>query len=499
MSGSHIREDDPLNQQMLALVRPADWGEIASTEVYDLVAIGGGTAGMVASAGAAILGAKSAMIERALMGGDCLLTGCVPSKALIRAAHTAHEARTAERFGIKTTVEVDFVQVMKRLRQVRAEIARDDSAQTFADHGVHVLFGEAKFTGPNTIDLDGREVRFKRAVIATGARPFVPPIPGVEEVGALTSDSVFELEESPGRVVVLGGGPIGCELGQSMSRLGCKVTMVEMQATLLPRDDPDAGAIVQHAFADEGIDVRTNAKCVGLEWKGDDILVRLEGAGDLLCDKVIIAAGRRPNTEGLDLEKAGVDYDRRGVKVDKYQRTSNSRVYASGDVCSAMQFTHAAFAQSEYAVFNALFPVWFNARDRVMPRVSYTAPEVAHVGISHADIEALGDGVHTIVVQASAIDRLKVDGAKRGFAKVHLKKGTDRILAATVVCDGAGELIAELGLAMTKGLGLAAIGDTVHAYPTRSELIRKVADAYNQTRIGPNVQRAIRWWLSLLR
>ena len=484
---------------MLTLVRPADWGEVARVETYDLVAIGGGTAGMVASAGAAILGAQSAMIERALMGGDCLVTGCVPSKALIRAAHVAHEARNADRFGIETTVSVDFAQVMDRLRKTRAGIAHHDSAQGFADRGVHVLFGTARFTGPDTLDLDGRTVRFKRAVIATGARPFVPPIPGIEDVGALTSDTLFELEESPNRVVVLGGGPIGCELGQALSRLGCGVTIVEMQPSLLPHDDPEAGRLIAEALAEEGVTVRTGAKCVSLSRRGEDIRVQLEGAEDVLCDKIIVAAGRRANTEGLGLDAAGVDFDQAGVKVDKYQRTSNSRIYAAGDVSSPMKFTHAAYAQSEYAVFNALLPVWFNARDRVMPRVTYTDPEVAHVGMSYAEIEALGDGVHTIRVDVAHVDRFEVDGRTRGFVKVHLKKGSDRILAATIVADAGGELIAQLTLAMTKGLGLSAIADTVHAYPTRSELIRKVADEYNLTRVTPTMQWALKTWMRWLR
>jgi len=496
---THLREDCEHNRQMVSLVRPRDWGELARGDTYDLVAIGGGTAGMVASAGAAILGANAAMIERSLMGGDCLVTGCVPSKALIRAGRAAHAARTASRFGIRTEVEVDFGKVMDRLRQNRAEVARDDSAAHFADRGVHVLFGQATFTGPDSLELDGRPVRFKRAVIATGARPLLPPIAGVEEVGALTSDTLFELESAPRRLVVLGGGPIGCEIGQAMSRLGCEVTIVEMQPSLLPRDDPKAGSVLAEAFAAEGITVRVGVSCVELRRDGEDTVVRLEGAEDLRCDKVLVAVGRSPNTEGLGLEAAGVDYDVTGVTVNKYHRTSNRRIYAAGDICSPLKFTHAAYAQAEYAVFNALFPVWFNARDRVMPRVTFTDPEIAHVGLSHAELVALGDRVHTVEVAAASIDRFKLDGATRGFAKVHLARGSDRILAATVVCDGAGELIAALGLAMTKGLGLAAVGDTIHAYPTRSELIRKVADAYNLTRITPSVKWALGSWLRWLR
>jgi pyruvate/2-oxoglutarate dehydrogenase complex dihydrolipoamide dehydrogenase (E3) component len=494
----HLREDCAHNQQMLALVRPTDWS-LVPADVYDLVAIGGGTAGMVASAGAAVLGARSAMIERSLMGGDCLVTGCVPSKALIRAAHAAHEARAASRFGIETTVKVDFGKVMDRLRKVRADVAHDDSAQRFADRGVEVLFGHAKFTGPNTLELDGRPIRFKRAVIGTGARPFVPPIPGIDEVGALTSDSLFELEKAPGRLLVLGGGPIGCEIGQAMSRLGCHVTIVEMQESLLPLDDPRAGAVVADAFSEEGIEVRVGAKCVGMRRDGDIVVVELEGSEDVRCDKVVVAVGRRPNTEGLGLEAAGVDFDRRGVTVDKYHRTSNKRIYAAGDICSPLKFTHAAYAQAEYAVFNTLFPVWFNARDRVMPRVTYTDPEVAHVGPSHSELQAMGDAIYTVEVAAAEIDRFKLDGHTRGFCRVHLKRGSDRIIAATIVSDDAGELIAELGLAITKGLGLTAIGDTIHAYPTRSELVRKVADAYNFSRVTPRVRWWLAWWLRLLR
>jgi len=283
-----------------------------------------------------------------------------------------------------------------------------------------------------------------------------------------------------------------------MNRLGVQITLVEMQRSLLPLDDPDAGSIIEDALGEEGVRVLTGVRCVGLERVGDGVRVRLDGADDVLCDKVLVSVGRAPNIEGLGLEAAGVDFDRAGIQVDRRHRTTNRRIYAAGDVCSPMKFTHAAYAQAEYAVFNALFGLRFNARDRVLPRVTYTDPEVATVGPTHDELTRLGTAIHTIEVPASSIDRLVVDGHTSGFARIHLKAGTDRIVGATLVCEGAGELIGEVALTMTKGLGLSAIADTVHAYPTRSELVRKAADAYNLERVTPGLRDLLRWWYRIL-
>ena len=489
----------PHDRQMLALVRPKGWNRRLRDDVYDLVAVGGGTAGMVASAGAALLGARSAMIERALLGGDCLVTGCVPSKALLRAAHAAHAARKARDFGIDTSVDVDFGKVMERLRATRAQIAHNDSAQAFTDRGVDVIFGQATFTGPRSLEVDGRPVHFKRAVIATGGRPFLPPIPGIDGPHVLTSDTLFQLTEAPAHLVVIGGGPMGCELGQAMGRLGVRVTVIEMTNQLLPREDPDVSRVMREVLEGEGISLRLNTRVSALSPTKDGLSVRLDNAEEISCEKVLVAAGRVPNVEGLGLEKAGVEVDSRGIQVDQNMRTRNRRIYATGDVASAEKFTHVAYAQSEYALFNALFPVWFNAAARVAPRVMYTEPEVAHVGLDARAIAAMGDAVQTFEVPATEVDRLVIDGDARGFAKIHVRRGTGEILACTIVCPAAGELIGEVGLAMTRRLGLGAIGDTIHAYPTRSELVRKLADAYNEQRLTPRIRRLLKAWFSLLR
>ncbi len=493
---------DQHNEKLRDHVHPVDWPTKPRADRYDMISIGAGTAGLVSSGGAAMLGARAALIERHLMGGDCLVTGCVPSKTLIKSAEVAHTIRNAEAFGIRAgDVEVDFPAVMERLRRVRADMAHHDGAQRLRSLGVDVLFGTAKFTSPTTLDLDGQEIKFRRAMICTGGRPFVPDIPGLRD-NCLTSETFFEQTELPRRLLVLGGGPIGCELAQTMQRLGSAVTMLVRGSRLMTKDDPAAGEIVTEVFAEEGLNVRfqTNLKQVQRKDGGLECRIEHEGNEELIFfDKILVAAGRRPNIEGLGLEHAHVDFDRRGVSVDKLHRTSNRRIYAAGDVCSPFQFTHAAYAQAEFATLNALLPFRLNAKDRVMSWVTYTDPEVAHAGISWQQLEAKQGRIDTYEQPVSSNDRCQTESEHRGFAKLHCKKGTDKLVAATVVAQNAGEIIAELSLAITNGMRLRHVQRSIHAYPTRAEIIREAANDWKFGTLTRSMKAMVGMWLRFSR
>ena len=503
MSNDHVlNPPDEHNRKLRDNVHPADWPTKASSEVYDMVSIGAGTAGLVSSGGAAMLGARAALIERHNMGGDCLVTGCVPSKTLIKSAHVAHQARHAHEFGVNVgEVNVDFNAVMERLRRVRADMAHHDGAKKLDNMGVDVLFGTAKFTGPNTLDLDGTEVRFRRAMICTGGRPFVPAIPGLRD-NCMTSESFFEQTELPARLLVLGGGPIGSELAQSMQRLGSQVTMLVRGGSLMSNDDPEAGKIAEAVFMEEGLNVRFKTNLLGVEPTDGGLKCTIESDGkeeEATFDKILVAAGRIPNTEGLGLEAAGVEFDRRGVKVNHLHQTTNKRIYAAGDICSPMQFTHAAYAQAEYATLNALmpYPYRLNARDRVMSWVTYTDPEVAHAGISWSELQKLDTDVYELPIKDN--DRAQTESEHRGFCRLHCKKGTDKILAGTIVSENAGEMIAELSLAITQGMKLRHVQESIHAYPTRAEIIRNVATEWKFTTLTPSAKSMVGMWLKFSR
>ena len=512
MNGASVNDTDTAevlppgdghNRRLRDHVRPEAWPGRPAAGVYDLVAVGGGTAGLVASGGAALLGARAALVERAYLGGDCLVTGCVPSKTLIACAKVAHSARRAGEFGVLTgPVVVDFPAVMERVRRVRADMARHDGAEGMRRRGVDVLFGTARFTGPRTLDLDGTEVRFRRAVICTGGRPEVPDVPGLRENG-LTSETVFNLTELPARLLVVGGGPIGCELAQAFARLGSRVTVLQRGDRLLPKDDPDAGAMLAGVFRDEGIEVRfgTTPTRVGRDAAGLGVEVGGPGGVEVLrADRILVAAGRRPNVERLGLDAAGVAHGPRGVTVDWRHRTTNARVYAAGDVCSPFQFTHAAYAQAEYACLNALLPFRLNARDRVMSWTTFTDPEVAHTGMGWDALRVLDGRIDTYTQSLELNDRAQAEGRTKGFARVHCRRGTDRILAATVVGPHAGEIIAPLAVAITNGWRLRHIQKTIFPYPTWGEVIRKIADEWKFSTLTPATKGLVggwQWWSRL--
>ncbi len=481
-----LTPEDAHNRDLLAQVHPPTWRNPVASGRYNLVVIGAGTAGLVCAAGAAGLGAKVALIERHLMGGDCLNFGCVPSKALLRCARAAHEVRRAEEFGIRVagSIEVDFAAIMERMRRLRARLSRHDSAERFRSLGVDVFLGDARFTGPDTVEVAGQTLRFARAVIATGARPVTLDVPGNRSVEFLTNETIFSLTELPRRLAVLGAGPIGCELGQAFQRFGSEVHLIERGTRLLFRDEPRASDVLQGQFQREGIHLHLQTEVVAAN--GSELtLSRMGTTSSLVVDAVLVALGRRPNVEGLGLEQAGVAYDSQGVTVDDFLRTTNRRIYAAGDVCSQFQFTHAADAMARIVLRNALFFGRSRHSALVIPHCTYTEPEVAAVGLTVAEAEARGLAINTLEIPLSGVDRAVLDGDEDGFALVHRRRDSDRLVGVTLVSSHAGELIGELVLAQRAGLGLAALSEVIHPYPTVADVWKRLGDAYQKSRLTP--------------
>jgi pyruvate/2-oxoglutarate dehydrogenase complex dihydrolipoamide dehydrogenase (E3) component len=493
---------DQYNSVLVANLHPPEWKNPEPSGRYNLVVIGGGTAGLVTAAGAAGLGARVALIEKRLLGGDCLNFGCVPSKCLIRSSRAAADARATAGFGVHLTaaVEVDFPAVMERMRRLRSGISYHDSVGRFQDLGVEVFLGEAQFTGTDSVMVGGRTLHFSKAVIATGARAVELPIDGLREAGYMTNETVFSLTERPRRLAVIGGGPLGSELAQAFHRLGSEVFIFQGPDHLLNREDADAADILQRAFLKEGIELilKTRPTKVTLTRQGKLITFERDGQiQSLTVDEILLGVGRAPNVEGLNLEAADVEYDGKdGVKVDDHLRTTNPRIYAAGDICLQYKFTHTADATARIVIQNALFMGRRKLSALCIPWCTYTDPEIAHVGMYERDALAKGIPVDTFVRRFEEVDRAIADGEEEGFVKVHVKRGTDKILGATIVARHAGEMISEISLAMVGGLGLRTIADVIHPYPTQSEAIRQVADEYNRTRLTPWVKSILRLWLA---
>ena len=493
---------DRHNQDLAANVHPADWVNPEPAGRYNLVVIGGGTAGLVTAAGAAGLGAKVALIERHLMGGDCLNVGCVPSKTLIRSARATAEVRAAAEFGVVVPgdgVTVDFAGVMERVRALRAGISKHDSAKRFRELGVDVFLGQGKFLDRETIEVSGKKLRFRRAVIATGGRAAHPKIEGLTEAGFLTNETVFSLTAQPTRLAVIGGGPIGCELAQAFQRLGTRVTLLHKRGHVLDREDPDAAAIIQRQFAREGMQVVLEAKLQRVRKTQGGKVIQFEfaqGDAEIEVDEILVAAGRAPNVEGLNLEAAGVVFDpREGVCVNDYLQTSNPRIYAAGDVCMRWKFTHAADAAARMVIQNALFIKARRASVLTMPWCTYTDPEVAHVGLYESQAKEQGIDVDTWTTPMDQVDRAITDGEANGFVKIHARRDSNHIAGATIVARHAGEMISEISVAMAGKLRLTDLSNVIHPYPTQAEAIRKCANACNRTRLTPAVKRIVSAWL----
>jgi pyruvate/2-oxoglutarate dehydrogenase complex dihydrolipoamide dehydrogenase (E3) component len=492
---------DRHNRELLELVHPANWTPPAPKDVYDLVVIGAGTAGLVTAAGAAGLGARVALVERHRMGGDCLNVGCVPSKALLRSAHAAAEVLRAGDFGVNLAcgASVDFAAVMERLRRLRAGIAPNDSARRFSELGVDVFFGEARFVDGQQVEVGRARLRFRRAVIATGARAILPPIPGLAEARPLTNETVFNLTELPRRLAVIGGGPIGCELAQAFRRLGSEVTLIHGKTHLLEREDPEAAAVVQAALTREGVQLMLGTRVERVDNASGTPRLHLTPPGDgkaLEADAILVAAGRAPNVSGLGLERVGIDFDlREGIRTDDFLRTAHPRIYACGDVCLRWKFTHAADFAARIVIQNALFALGPLGRRRVsslnMAWCTYTDPELAHTGMTLVEAREQGLELDTYTQPFDGVDRAVTESETEGFVRVHTRKGTGKILGATIVGRGAGDLISEISVAMAGGVGLGTLASVVHPYPTRAEAIRKLGDQYNRTRLTPRTARML--------
>lgn len=543
------------DERLMVAVRPPDWSNPTPRHRYNLVVLGGGTAGLVAAAACAGLGGRVALVEKSALGGDCLNTGCVPSKALIAAARAAHDARMAPAYGIHVgpEVRVDFKAVMERVRAVRADLAAHDSAARFRDLGVDVFFGHGRFIDRSSIEVDGATLRFAKALIATGSSPRIPPIPGLREAGYLTSDTVFETRTLPPRLAIVGGGAIGCELAQAFARLGSAVTLFEIQPNLLETADPDAADLIARALRRDGVRTligaaidRVNVTADGarqLTWSrivpggrtGDR---RSAGTGDAMggpkidadfdetggaigdtndralgdtmggtveVDAILVAAGRQPNIDGLGLKLAGVQTVDGALVVGDDLRTTNRRIFAAGDVATEARFTHAADAMARIVVRNALFLGRRRYDPGMIPSCVFTDPEVAHVGLRAGDA-----GVRTSHrVALDTVDRVRTDdvrgvgegcpdGADAGFAAVYVGRG-DRIVGTTVVGSGAGETIGAFALAMAGGLGLSDLSEIVLPYPTRGLVVRALGDAHQRARLTPAAARASRLWLEWTR
>jgi pyruvate/2-oxoglutarate dehydrogenase complex dihydrolipoamide dehydrogenase (E3) component len=468
------------------------------TVEYDLVAVGGGTAGLVTSAGASYLGIRAGLIEREALGGDCLWTGCVPSKALIASARMAHAMRNAGELGLEGVAPViAFREVMDRMRSARARVARHDDPQRFRDMGVGVHFGHARFRDARTLEVEGVGlIRSKRLVIATGAVAAVPPVTGLEEAGFLTHATAFDENELPPSLVILGGGPIGLEFAQIYRRLGAEVTVVEMLPQVLPREDPDVSAALRQILEEEGITVHTGSGAVEVRRESGMKEVVLANGTAVRGAEILVATGRRPTTQGLELERAGVELDGAAVIVDSHLRTSAPSVWAAGDVTGGLQFTHVADYMAKTVLQNAIFPFKKKVDYSVVPWVTYTNPEVAHVGLGQAEAE--DRGASTFIYPFDELDRAIADGETQGFVKISADR-RGRILGATILGHGAGELLMPLVLAMQNGIPLSKVSGTVFPYPTRVEGVKRASDAFQRTRLdgtGGRLLRKVASWLA---
>ncbi len=491
-----VLPDDEHNRFLVQQAHPLDWVNPEPRGRYNLVVIGAGTAGLTAAGGCAAVGGRVAIIERHLAGGDCLVAGCVPSKGIIRSARVAETVRSAAGYGVRVPpgVAVDFGAVMERMRRLRARISPADSVHHLKTLGAEVHLGQARFVSRDAVEVGGARLRFARAVIATGGRAEVPSLPGLQEAGFLTNETLFELTSLPSRLAIIGGGPIGCEMAQAFRRFGSDVTLIHNAGHLLNREDADAAEIVQQAFLREGVRLLLGARTVRVDRRDGAKVIVVEQQGrivDVPCDAILVSAGRVPNTDGLNLEAAGVACGKHGVLVNDLLKTSNPRIYAAGDIASPLKFTHTASAFGRMAMVNALF--WGRNRMSrlIVPWCTYTDPEIAHVGLYEAQARERGLPVTTLTAPFEENDRAILDGEGDGFIRVHLRQGTDRLLGATVVAAHAGDLLTYFTLAMASGRGLSSLATAIYPYPTQSELIKKVANAYLQTKLTPLVKRLL--------
>ena len=464
----------------------------------NLIVIGAGSAGLVTAYISAAIKSKVTLIEKHKMGGDCLNYGCVPSKALIRSARMCADMRRADKYSIHPhEPEFDFTQVMQRIQSIIKTIEPHDSVERYTSLGVECLSGEAKIVSPHSVEINGKTLSARRLVVATGARPFVPPIDGIDKINALTSDNIWDLKQLPKRLTVLGGGPIGCELAQCFARFGTQVTLVEMAPSIMIKDDPQAAAIVHQSLEEDGVKVLTQHKAIKVTLNGDQKQLICESENDSVAisfDEILVAVGRRANTENLGLEALGVEINKNGtIKTDDRLVTTVPSILACGDVTGPYQFTHTASHQAWYASVNGLFDKFktFKVDYSVVPWVTYTQPEVAQVGLTQTMAKQQGLDFEITRYDFAGFDRALTESSTSGFVKVITPKGKDTILGATIVADHAGEMITEFTLSMKHGLGLNKILGTIHPYPTWMEANKFAAGAWKR-------EHAPEWALKLL-
>ena len=496
---------DEHNRLLVENVHPSNWVNPEPSGRYNIVILGAGTAGLITAVIGAGLGAKVALVEKHLMGGDCLNVGCVPSKGVIRAARAWADIRKSEAFGlhIPAGVKYDFGAAMARMRKLRARISHNDSARRYTELGVDVYIGNGRFIGADTIQVEGqagnRMLKFASAAICTGARASTPPTPGLKEAGFLTNETVFSLTELPQRLGVIGAGPIGCELAQSFARFGSQVYLIEAMHGVMPNEDRDAAELIEQQLLKDGITLLCCGKDLHVRKTETGKRLTVDSHGqqyDMTVDEILVGVGRTPNVEGLGLETVGVEFDQNGVKVNNRLQTSNPRIFAAGDICWRYKFTHAADAMAQIVVQNALFPHplglgYANADSLVMPWCTFTEPEVAHVGMYEKEAQAKGIEVETYTFKMNEVDRAILDGEEEGFARVHIQKGTDKILGATIVAAHAGDMISEFSVAMNAGAGAKTIAATIHPYPTQAEVNKKVVNLWRKAHFTQRTKRTL--------
>lgn len=467
---------------------------------FNTVVIGGGSAGLVSAYISAAVKAKVALVERDQMGGDCLNTGCVPSKALIKTAKFVHEMKRHKQLGVKNvSYDLDFKDVMGRVHQTIAKIAPHDSIERYTGLGVDCFTGQANILNPREVDVDGKVLKTKNIILAHGAEPFVPPIPGLDQVSYLTSENLWKIDELPNKMIVLGGGPIGCELAQAFARLGSQVTQVEMMPSILMREDPDVAEVIRKQLSEDGVNILAQTKAVKVEKRSDGKFLICEDKDSkqvsLPFDQILVAVGRKARTAGIAWEQLGISLRANGtIDVDPYLCANGSNIFAAGDVTGPYQFTHTAAHQAFYAAFNALFrPIKLRANYRVIPWVTYTDPEVAQVGLNEKEAKKQGIRYDVVKYGIDDLDRAITESEDHGFVKV-LADPTSRkgkVLGATIVSHSAGELNTEFVAAMQHGFGLNQILGTVHPYPTMSEANKYAAGVWKRTQTKP-------WLMDLL-
>lgn len=455
---------------------------------YDIVIIGGGSAGLVVASAAAQLKAKVALVERHKLGGDCLWFGCVPSKSLIHASRVAYQVKNAARFGIYTEPpEIEFAKVTGHVQQVIANIQPHDSPERFRGLGVEVIFGEGKFIDKKTFEVDGQQLTARAFVIATGSRPAIPSVEGLHSADFLTNEKVFDLKERPNSLVIIGAGPIGCELGQAFSRLGSNVTIISSKSHILPKEEPEAALVVQKQFESEGINILKEVRAEKVEVVDGKKQVTA-GGKNIIVDEILVAGGRLPNIESLNLEVAGVEVGKPGIIVNEKLQTTNSKIYACGDVIGGYQFTHVAGYEAVVALTNALFFPISKVNYRVIPWATFTDPELARVGLTEKQAkERYGDDVCVLKQPFSGVDRAQAEAATTGFCKI-ITKGNGEILGAHLVGISAGELIHEIVLAMSHKLPVSALTG-IHVYPTLSEVNSKAGLLLKKQKYANNLSQ----------